>query len=81
MLLVDSYMVTPAYLRVLSELTSVAYLDDLNAFDYPVQTRTKISRHSRVLHNHFLCTHIRHLSFQMNRVHFRRMATNNRCYK
>ncbi len=38
MLLVDSYMVTPAYLRVLSELTSVAYLDDLNAFDYPVQT-------------------------------------------
>ncbi len=35
-LLVDSYYVTESYLRQLSSMAEVAYLDDLNAFDYPV---------------------------------------------
>lgn len=36
-LLVDSYSVTPEYLRELGKETEVWYLDDLNAFHYPVQ--------------------------------------------
>ncbi len=35
-LLVDSYQVTERYLRELNKLTKVFYLDDLNAFPYPV---------------------------------------------
>ena len=35
-LLVDSYQVTENYLRRLHEVVRVAYIDDLNAFDYPV---------------------------------------------
>lgn len=34
-LLIDSYFVTEDYLRKLQELTTVAYIDDLNAFHYP----------------------------------------------
>lgn len=37
-LLIDSYFVTPDYLRRLHQLTHVAYLDDLNAFPYPCST-------------------------------------------
>ena len=37
-LLVDSYQVTPNYLKMLSEYTKVAYMDDLNGFLYPVHT-------------------------------------------
>ena len=35
-LLVDSYQVTENYLRRLHEVVRVAYIDDLNSFDYPV---------------------------------------------
>lgn len=35
-LLVDSYQVTEKYLRTLEEHTEVFYLDDLDAFEYPV---------------------------------------------
>lgn len=35
-LLVDSYQVTDRYLRELSMLTKVLYIDDINAFYYPV---------------------------------------------
>lgn len=35
-LLVDSYQVTEHYLSRLHEVVRVAYIDDLNAFDYPV---------------------------------------------
>lgn len=35
-LLVDSYFVTPRYLSTLKQLCHVAYIDDLQAFDYPV---------------------------------------------
>lgn len=35
-MLIDSYMVTHKYLRVLSKLVMTIYLDDLNAFFYPV---------------------------------------------
>jgi spore coat polysaccharide biosynthesis predicted glycosyltransferase SpsG len=34
-LLIDSYHVTPAYLRNLCALTYIIYIDDLNAFHYP----------------------------------------------
>lgn len=34
-LMVDSYYVTPEYLRQLRRWAPVVYLDDLNAFDYP----------------------------------------------
>lgn len=37
-LLVDSYQVTPHYLSWLSEHVKTAYLDDVNAFHYPVDT-------------------------------------------
>lgn len=37
-LLVDSYMVTYKYLQTLSTWTNVAYIDDLDAFTYPVHT-------------------------------------------
>lgn len=35
-MLVDSYQVTENYLRRLHEVVRVAYIDDLNSFDYPV---------------------------------------------
>lgn len=35
-LLIDSYQVTEKYLRALTEVTYTIYLDDLNAFTYPV---------------------------------------------
>lgn len=35
-LLVDSYFVTPEYLDILHQICKVAYLDDLQSFDYPV---------------------------------------------
>lgn len=34
--LVDSYFITEKYLRHLQSLTKVAYMDDIRAFDYPV---------------------------------------------
>lgn len=37
-LLVDSYYVTENYLEALNRATSVAYIDDLNSFHYPVDT-------------------------------------------
>lgn len=37
-LLIDSYKVTKNYLSQLSEVTNTIYIDDLNAFDYPVNT-------------------------------------------
>lgn len=37
-LLVDSYYVTENYLAALNHATSVAYIDDLNSFHYPVDT-------------------------------------------
>lgn len=37
-LLVDSYSVTEKYLAALNKVTSVAYIDDLNSFHYPVDT-------------------------------------------
>ena len=36
-LLIDSYSVTASYFKTLSSVTEVWYLDDLNAFHYPVQ--------------------------------------------
>lgn len=35
-ILVDSYLVTETYLKALSKVTKVLYIDDLNAFYYPV---------------------------------------------
>lgn len=37
-LLIDSYFVNPGYLETLSQLTKVAYIDDIYAFPYPVHT-------------------------------------------
>lgn len=37
-LLVDSYQVTESYLKTLSQYTDVIYIDDRNAFLYPVHT-------------------------------------------
>lgn len=37
-LLIDSYFVTGKYLATLNQVTSVAYIDDLNSFLYPVDT-------------------------------------------
>lgn len=37
-ILVDSYYVTEKYLAALNKVTSVAYIDDLNSFHYPVDT-------------------------------------------
>lgn len=37
-LLIDSYQVTEKYLKILSEVTKVAYIDDLDKFVYPVNT-------------------------------------------
>lgn len=37
-LLIDSYQVTEKYLKALSEVTKVAYIDDLDKFVYPVNT-------------------------------------------
>ena len=37
-ILVDSYQVTEDYLRELGQKTRVCYMDDLNSFDYPVDT-------------------------------------------
>lgn len=36
MMLIDSYMVTPQYLRMVSGFVKTAYIDDLGAADYPV---------------------------------------------
>lgn len=36
-LLLDSYFVTPEYLRALSKLTKIIYIDDLKAFSYECQ--------------------------------------------
>lgn len=36
MLIADSYYVTETYLRALNEVVPVVYMDDSNAFDYPV---------------------------------------------
>ena len=38
LLLVDSYFVTPDYLRRLNRVTHVAYMDDLDQFHYPCST-------------------------------------------
>ena len=35
-ILIDSYYVTPTYLNTLQTFAKVAYIDDLRAFDYPV---------------------------------------------
>ena len=35
-LLLDSYFVTPAYLKALKQVTKIAYIDDLRSFDYDV---------------------------------------------
>lgn len=35
-LIIDSYYVTERYLRILTSLTQTVYIDDLNAFHYPV---------------------------------------------
>ncbi|MCD7752544.1 MAG: UDP-2,4-diacetamido-2,4,6-trideoxy-beta-L-altropyranose hydrolase [Lachnospiraceae bacterium] len=35
-ILIDSYQVTPHYLKELTGISDTAYLDDLNSFDYPV---------------------------------------------
>lgn len=37
-ILIDSYQVTENYLKRLSEIVQITYLDDLNAFDYPVNS-------------------------------------------
>lgn len=37
-MLIDSYQVTEKYLKELSELVKTIYLDDLNKFNYPVDT-------------------------------------------
>ena len=36
LLLIDSYQVTEQYLKSLRQIVKLAYIDDLNAFDYPV---------------------------------------------
>ncbi len=36
LLLIDSYQVTERYLKLLRQIVKLAYIDDLNAFDYPV---------------------------------------------
>lgn len=37
-ILIDSYQVTAHYLSQLTAMTETAYIDDINAFDYPVNT-------------------------------------------
>lgn len=36
LLIIDSYQVTQNYLKILHDNVKIAYIDDLNAFDYPV---------------------------------------------
>ncbi len=45
-ILIDSYQVTDAYLRRVNELTRVYYLDDVNAFPYPVYAVINYSNHA-----------------------------------
>lgn len=49
-MLVDSYMVTPQYLQMLSRQVRVAYMDDLNAFFYPVHTLVCYANYYRKFH-------------------------------
>ena len=37
-ILIDSYQVTKFYLETVRKLVRIVYIDDLNAFDYPVDT-------------------------------------------
>lgn len=48
-LLVDSYQVTDSYLQRLEEVTEVFYLDDLDAFEYPVSNAEKQQKGRRPL--------------------------------
>ena len=45
-ILIDTYQVTDTYLRRVNELTRVYYLDDLNAFPYPVYAVINYSNHA-----------------------------------
>ena len=45
-ILIDTYQVTDAYLRRVNELTRVYYLDDVNAFPYPVYAVINYSNHA-----------------------------------
>lgn len=46
-LLIDSYYVTPYYLETLRRHTKLAYIDDLNAFAYPVDLLIRYAVYSR----------------------------------
>ena len=46
-LLVDSYAVTPHYLATLRQYTKLAYIDDVNAFPYPVDLLICYALYSR----------------------------------
>lgn len=45
-ILIDTYQVTDAYLRRVNELARVYYLDDVNAFPYPVYAVINYSNHA-----------------------------------
>ena len=45
-LLIDSYQVTDSYLRRVNSLAKVFYLDDVNAFPYPVHAVINYSNHA-----------------------------------
>ena len=45
-MLIDTYQVTDTYLRRVNELTRVFYLDDVNAFPYPVYAVINYSNHA-----------------------------------
>ena len=45
-ILIDTYQVTDSYLRYVNALTKVFYLDDVNAFPYPVYAVINYSNHA-----------------------------------
>lgn len=60
-LLVDSYQVTPSYLKTLQRFSKVAYIDDLDAYQYPVDLLINYSYGVDKLHyeNKYSGRHIR----------------------
>ncbi len=50
MLVVDTYYVTEMYLRTLNGVVPVVYIDDLNAFDYPVRCVVNYNIYADQLH-------------------------------
>ena len=49
-ILVDSYQVTPNYLNGLSKMVKTAYIDDINAFEYPVNALICYANYGKIFY-------------------------------